>query len=98
MVSKQKAKNEQKLKYLDKVLQASFLLLENDVVYTDSDAVIRVLASFGGVWRLANVLRVIPVCIRDRAYAFLARNRYRWFGQLDHCMMPSPATAGRFLD
>ena len=77
---------------------SSFLLLENGVAYANSDAVIRVLASFGGAWRMANALRWIPAGVRDRAYLTLARNRYRWFGKLDACAVPSAATRARFLD
>ena len=77
---------------------SSFLLLENGVAYADSEAAIRVLSSFGGVWRIAGALRVIPAFVRDCLYRTIARNRYRWFGKLDQCMVPSPATAERFLD
>jgi predicted DCC family thiol-disulfide oxidoreductase YuxK len=77
---------------------SSFLLLENGAAYSNSDAVIRVLASFGGAWRMANALRWIPAAVRDRAYLTLARNRYRWFGKLDACAVPTTATRARFLD
>jgi predicted DCC family thiol-disulfide oxidoreductase YuxK len=77
---------------------SSFLLLENGVAYSNSDAVIRVLASFGGAWRMANALRWIPAVVRDRAYLTLGRNRYRWFGKLDQCAVPTAATRSRFLD
>ena len=77
---------------------SSFLLLEDGVAYTDSEAIIRVLTSFGGAWRMAAALRTIPRAARDRAYRTLARHRYQWFGKLDQCVAPSAATANRFLD
>ena len=77
---------------------SSFLLVENGVAYADSEAAIRVLSSFGGAWRMAGALRFIPVFARDGLYRMIARNRYRWFGKLDQCMVPSRATANRFLD
>jgi len=76
---------------------SSFLLLDNGVAYSNSDAIIRVLVSFGGLWRLAHVLRIIPPLFRDSAYLWLARNRYRLFGKLNQCAVPSAATAHRFL-
>ena len=65
--------------------------------YQDSDAILRVLASFGGAWRASALLRVIPRFVRDRSYRWLARNRYRWFGRTDQCLVPTPEQAGRFL-
>ena len=65
--------------------------------YQDSDAILRVLTSFGGVWRAAAFLRVIPRFVRDPLYRWLARNRYRWFGRADRCLVPAPDQAARFL-
>jgi predicted DCC family thiol-disulfide oxidoreductase YuxK len=65
--------------------------------YQDSDAILRVAASFGGAWRAIVLLRVIPRFVRDSLYRWLARNRYRWFGRNDHCLVPTAEQAGRFL-
>jgi predicted DCC family thiol-disulfide oxidoreductase YuxK len=75
----------------------SFLLLDDNGAYTDSDAVLRVLVSFGGAWRLAQLLRVVPRRWRDALYRVIARNRYRWFGKRDSCLVPDAAVRARFL-
>lgn len=76
----------------------SFLLVEQGRAWSDTDAIVRVLAGLDGVWKLAHVLRVVPRAWRDRAYRALARNRYRWFGRHEQCFLPTPAQAKRFLD
>lgn len=76
----------------------SFLLLDAQGTWTDTDAILRVLAGLGGGWRLSGVLKVLPRGLRDAAYRALARNRYRWFGQHDACHLPAPEQAARFLD
>ena len=81
---------------------ASFLLVEHDVaetprVSTDSDAIRRVLVGLGGVWRVAHVIALVPRRLRDPAYRWIARNRYRWFGRHDACLLPSPEHRQRFL-
>ncbi len=76
----------------------SFLLVEQGRAHTDTDAIVRVLTGLGGVWRLAALARLLPRALRDRAYRWLARNRYRWFGRHDACYLPTPAQAARFLD
>ena len=76
----------------------SFLLLGAQGTWTDTDAILRVLAGLGGGWRLSGVLKVLPRGLRDAAYRALARNRYRWFGRHDACHLPAPEQAARFLD
>lgn len=76
----------------------SFLLLDAQGAWTDTDAILRVLAGLGGAWRLAGVLRLVPRGWRDAAYRALARNRYRLFGRHDTCHLPAPEQAARFLD
>ncbi|MBV6809763.1 thiol-disulfide oxidoreductase DCC family protein [Xanthomonas campestris pv. paulliniae] len=76
----------------------SFLLVDTTGAWTDSDAIVRVLAGLGGLWRLSGVLRLIPRRVRDLGYRLIARNRYRWFGRSDHCMLPTPEQHARFLD
>jgi predicted DCC family thiol-disulfide oxidoreductase YuxK len=75
----------------------SFLLLEGDTARTDSDAILAVLTGLGGPWRLAALARLVPAALRDPAYRWLARNRYRWFGRSDTCLVPDPSLRDRFL-
>lgn len=75
----------------------SFLLVDRDAAWHDSDGVIEVLRRLGGPWRGAVLARVVPRAWRDRAYRLLARNRYRLFGSRPTCMAPPPGTRDRFL-
>ncbi len=75
----------------------SFLLVEDGIARTDSDAIVAVLAGLGGPWRVASALRWAPRALRDRAYRWLARNRYRWFGKKASCYLPTPEQSHRFL-
>jgi predicted DCC family thiol-disulfide oxidoreductase YuxK len=75
----------------------SMLLCEGERAYTDSEAVLRILESFGGAHRMWRIARIVPKGIRDRIYRWVARNRYRWFGRTDTCWLPSPEFAARFL-
>src|SRR5690349_8645556 len=77
----------------------SFLLVQDGRGHTDTDAILRVLRSFGGRWLLAAaLLRAIPRFCRDPAYRWIARHRYRLFGRRASCRLPEPAQAWRFLD
>lgn len=76
---------------------ASFLLVEDGRAYIDTDAIVRVLAGLGGPWRIAGIIRGIPRGLRDPAYRWLARNRYRWFGTTT-CHVPTTGQRARFVE
>ncbi len=76
----------------------SFILLENDKLYTRSTAVLRVVKMLGGGWKLLYGFIIIPKFIRDPLYNLIARNRYKWFGKKEECWVPAPQLKERFLD
>jgi predicted DCC family thiol-disulfide oxidoreductase YuxK len=76
----------------------SFLLVEDGRAWTDTDAIARVLVGLGGIWRLGASIRWLPRVLRDPLYRLIARNRYRWFGRYERCLLPTPEQRARFLD
>lgn len=73
------------------------VLLQGDHIYSHSDVGLRMCRYLGGLWPVFGVLRILPKGFRDRIYNWIARNRYRWFGKKDQCMVPTPDLAARFL-
>jgi predicted DCC family thiol-disulfide oxidoreductase YuxK len=65
-----------------------------------SRAVLRALARLGGPWRLAGWVAGVPgiATLLDPVYAWIARNRERWFGRTDQCPVPDVRLRARFLD
>ena len=76
----------------------SFIYLEGDKVYDRSTAVLKVCKGLKGLWKLLYVFIVVPKPIRDMVYSYFAKNRYKWFGKRDACMIPTPEQRERFLD
>jgi predicted DCC family thiol-disulfide oxidoreductase YuxK len=74
------------------------VFLDERGVQVRSDAVLAIAARLGGAMGLLAWLRVVPRGLRDRTYRFVARHRYRWFGQREGCRVPSAADRERFLD
>jgi predicted DCC family thiol-disulfide oxidoreductase YuxK len=70
---------------------------DGERVYLRSDALFRVLAQLDTPLRRLAVLRVLPRGLRDALYLAFARMRYRLFGRLDACALPSPEEKERFL-
>ena len=77
----------------------SLVVLHAGQVFTQSAAVRTVLRMLGGPYRwLAGLLGIVPRAMRDAGYRFVARHRYRWFGQRDEsCPIPPPEVRERFL-
>jgi predicted DCC family thiol-disulfide oxidoreductase YuxK len=76
----------------------SFLLLEEKKGYTDTDAIVRILRSFGPGWKfIALLVSIVPRFVRDPLYRWIARNRYRMFGRRAACRVPTADIADRFL-
>jgi predicted DCC family thiol-disulfide oxidoreductase YuxK len=66
--------------------------------FSRSDAVLFVAGELGWPWKAVRVTGFVPKGIRDRAYGFVARTRYRVFGRLDRCVRPTAEFRNRFID
>jgi predicted DCC family thiol-disulfide oxidoreductase YuxK len=75
----------------------SFIFIENDKAYTKSTAALKVCKQLKGLWPLVYGFVIIPSFIRDGLYNWIAKNRYKWFGKSDICMVPTPLQKDKFL-
>ena len=82
---------------LEPGVMETFLFIENGKVYNRSTAALRVCRHLKGLWPLCYGAIIVPRFIRDGIYKWIARNRYKWFGQKDQCMIPTPDVKARFL-
>jgi predicted DCC family thiol-disulfide oxidoreductase YuxK len=70
---------------------------ERGRVLTRSDAAARLARELRRPWRWIGVMRALPRGVRDRLYGVVARNRYRWFGKRETCMVPGEGWRERFV-
>lgn len=75
----------------------SIVLYDGEKVFVKSDAALKIAGKLRGLWPAAGIFWILPRFVRDAVYGWVARNRYRWFGKKDTCMMPTPETQKRFL-
>jgi len=75
----------------------SLLLIEQDKWYDKSSAALRICKNLKGFYKISFVFLIIPKPIRDFFYDILAKNRYKWFGKTNHCVIPSQKIRNRFL-
>ena len=74
------------------------LYVKNGRVLERSAAVLTILKDLGGPWSLLYGFIVLPPLLRDAAYRWVARNRYKWFGQRESCLLPTQELRSRFID
>ena len=77
---------------------SSVIFIDNGKAYTQSSAAIQICKHLDGGWKLFYALIIIPKFMRDGLYNIIARNRYKWFGKKESCMIPTPELKERFLD
>ncbi|MGO4911963.1 MULTISPECIES: thiol-disulfide oxidoreductase DCC family protein [unclassified Leeuwenhoekiella] len=76
----------------------SIILVEEDKVSVKSTAALRISRFLDKGYPLLYGFMIIPGFIRNYVYDFIARNRYKWFGKKESCMIPTPELKSRFLE
>ena len=82
---------------IEQIAIASVILIDQEKVYTKTDAVIQIANRLSGWPKSFRLLKFIPKPMRDFAYDLIAKNRYALFGKKDICMIPEPSMRHRFL-
>ena len=84
---------------IDTAVLDSIILIDPGVAYyTKSDAALEIGKQLKGYRTLCSVLQWLPLGLRNIVYDFVARNRYRWYGKKEACMVPTPELKAKFLE
>ena len=75
----------------------SIILIEKDAAFTKSTAILKISKHMSGIYPLAYGFIIIPAVIRNLVYDFIARNRYKWWGKKDSCMIPTQEVKEKFI-
>ena len=65
----------------------SIIFYFNGNTYIKSDAVIRISKSLGFPYNIMSIFKIFPRSMRDIFYDFVARNRYKFFGKANKCLI-----------
>ena len=75
----------------------SLVLIEKNKAYIKSTAALRLSKYLKGIYALGYIFIIVPPFIRNWVYDFIAKNRYKWYGKQDSCIIPDENLAKRFL-
>ncbi|GGD10717.1 thiol-disulfide oxidoreductase DCC family protein [Hyunsoonleella pacifica] len=70
---------------------------EKGITYK-STAALKVAAQLGFPTNILSIFLIIPSFISNWVYDVIAKNRYKWYGKKDACMIPTPELKSKFLD
>lgn len=71
---------------------------KNKSIQSKSTAALKIASNLGFPTSIMSVFLIIPNFIRNWAYHFIAKNRYKWYGKKETCMIPTPELKSKFLD
>ena len=74
------------------------LFIPGEAYFIKSQAALKIAKKLGGFYILLSPLQLIPTSISNFVYDYIAKNRYKWFGKKDQCMIPDAQIRERFLE
>lgn len=84
--------------HIDTVKTDSIILYsEKKRVFYKSSAALRIASHLGFPRNFWVIFLIIPPVVRNWVYDYIAKNRYKWYGKREHCMVPSPELKSKFL-
>ena len=66
--------------------------------YYKSQAVFEIAKELGGIYSISTIFSVLPSSITDYVYGYIAKNRYKWYGKKEFCMIPTNDIKAKFLE
>ncbi len=82
---------------IDPAQTDSLVLIEKGKAYVKSTAALKVTQYLRSLYPALYCFMIVPSFMRNWIYDFIARNRYKWFGKSESCMLPDKEFAKRFL-
>ncbi len=74
------------------------LYIPEEAFYIKASAALHIMKEFSGYWKLTQIASFLPNFFNDFLYDYVAKNRYKWFGKKEHCLIPSKEIKEKFLD
>jgi len=84
--------------HIDTVKTNSIILLsvKSGISYKSS-AALKIAMLLGFPVSVLGVFWIVPPFIRNWVYDYIAKNRYKWYGKRESCMVPTPEIISKFI-
>ncbi|WP_396601247.1 thiol-disulfide oxidoreductase DCC family protein [Algibacter sp. R77976] len=71
---------------------------EKETIHYKSRAALKIGSQLGFPTNVLTIFLIIPDFISNLVYDFIAKNRYKWYGKKESCMIPTPELKNKFLE
>ncbi|WP_093143968.1 thiol-disulfide oxidoreductase DCC family protein [Ulvibacter litoralis] len=75
----------------------SIILIVGETYYSKSTAALKIAKHLSGAFPLLYAFMIVPKFIRNIVYDYIAKNRYKWYGKQESCMIPTTELKSKFL-
>lgn len=82
---------------IDKTIDSIILYEPGYAYFIKSEAVFRVIKHLSSSVKLMLLFNFIPTSIKNLLYDYIAKNRYKWYGKKENCLLPSEDISGKFI-
>ena len=65
--------------------------------YLKSEAIVQILRTIAVPRIIPYTMSKIPLEWRDRVYSYIAKNRFKWFGKVDNCTIPTASERAKII-
>lgn len=73
------------------------LYIPEKAYYYKAEAALLIAKELSGIYSVLGYLGFMPNSIKNAVYDYIAKNRYKWYGKKDTCMIPTPELKAKFL-
>lgn len=84
---------------IDTTKTDSVILYEPRIAYYyKAEAAIRIVKEIGGIYSFLTIFSILPNAILNYIYDYIAKNRYKWYGKKETCLIPTEEQKVKFLE
>jgi len=83
--------------FKNKTIPNSLVFLNQGKVYSKSTAVLHLCKFLKGLFPILFCFIIVPPFIRNLIYDIVAKNRYKWFGKQNQCILANESNKDRFI-
>ena len=66
--------------------------------YYKSEAALEIAKSLGGIYYFGTLFSILPTSFNNYIYDYIAKNRYKWYGKKESCIIPTKELQAKFLE
>lgn len=63
-----------------------------------SEAIFEIAKHCGSIFYFITLFSILPTSLNNYFYDFIAKNRYKWYGKKETCLIPTKELKAKFLE